>query len=60
MAKAKSTSEKLVKSKLIKEIEEVHQDLNWLLSALKGHGSPKQEELQDYRDRFYTLINKKK
>ena len=57
---AKSKSDKLVKSKLIQEIEDVHQDLNLLLSALKQHTNPTQDELQNYKDRFYTLLNEKK
>jgi hypothetical protein len=49
---------KITKSALLKEIDFVLQDLNLLKSTLMGNAHPTQEELEDYRKRFYHLINK--
>jgi hypothetical protein len=51
---------KLTKSALLKEIDFVLSDLNLLKSALQGSPHPKQQELDDYKKRFYEIINRKK
>ncbi|MFZ6013902.1 MAG: hypothetical protein ACOYXT_26410 [Bacteroidota bacterium] len=56
---AKSPS-KLTKSELLKEMELSLQSLNLLISTLKNEKTPKHESLEDYRRRFYELVNVKK
>jgi hypothetical protein len=53
-------NEKLSKSKLIAEIDETLQALNLLRSALEGDPTRKQEDLENYRNQFYGLVNKGK
>jgi hypothetical protein len=53
-------AEKITKKKLLQEMDEKLQELNLLKSALEGDSSRKQEDLDNYKKQFYTLINKKK
>lgn len=50
---------KLTKSALLKEIDTVLQDLNLIKSVLQANAHPKQQELEDYKKRFYHVMNKK-
>jgi hypothetical protein len=53
-------AEKITKKKLLQEMDQKLQELNLLKSALESDSSRKQEDLDNYKKQFYTLINKKK
>jgi hypothetical protein len=54
---ATNNSKSITKRQLLIEIDDKIQSLNLLKSALQGDPSRKQDDLEDYKRRFYELVN---
>ena len=52
-------AEKLTKKELINRIDEKIQALNLLKSALQEDRSRKPEMIEDYKDKFYDILDSK-